>query len=83
MWCWTRRLRPYGATCACPKRACTCRSPDTASIPLALDHAHRSGRLETGEPVMLAGFGGGMTIGTSLIFWGNRRFAPGQQRRKD
>ncbi|MFF1811009.1 3-oxoacyl-ACP synthase III family protein [Streptomyces sp. NPDC058251] len=43
-----------------------------ASIPLALDHAHRSGRLEAGELVMLAGFGGGMTMGTSLISWGDR-----------
>ncbi|MER6738898.1 3-oxoacyl-ACP synthase III family protein [Streptomyces puniciscabiei] len=43
-----------------------------ASIPLALDHAHRSGRLETGDLVVLAGFGGGMTMGTSLISWGTR-----------
>ncbi|MFI8831523.1 3-oxoacyl-ACP synthase III family protein [Streptomyces afghaniensis] len=43
-----------------------------ASIPMALDHAHRSGRLAAGELVLLAGFGGGMTMGTSLISWGNR-----------
>ncbi|MEU4655158.1 ketoacyl-ACP synthase III [Streptomyces sp. NPDC023723] len=47
-----------------------------ASIPLALDHAHRSGRLAAGDLVLLAGFGGGMTMGTSLISWGGHRSAP-------
>ncbi|MES9512075.1 3-oxoacyl-[acyl-carrier-protein] synthase III C-terminal domain-containing protein [Streptomyces sp. NPDC000609] len=51
--------------------------------PPFLDHAHRPGRLDTGEPVVLAGFGGGVTMGTSLISLGNRWFAPGQQQRKD
>ncbi|MEU4656355.1 beta-ketoacyl-ACP synthase 3 [Streptomyces sp. NPDC023723] len=40
-----------------------------ASIPLALDDAHRSGLLRLGELVMLAGFGGGMTVGTALLRW--------------
>ncbi|MFK4099086.1 3-oxoacyl-ACP synthase III family protein [Streptomyces sp. NPDC019531] len=40
-----------------------------ASIPLALDEAHRSGLLRRGELVVLAGFGGGMTLGTALLRW--------------
>ncbi|MFF0885078.1 3-oxoacyl-ACP synthase III family protein [Streptomyces sp. NPDC003456] len=46
-----------------------------ASIPLALDHARRGAgpegdRLRDGELVLLAGFGGGMTLGTTLLRWG-------------
>ncbi|MFD6421233.1 3-oxoacyl-ACP synthase III family protein [Streptomyces sp. NPDC060198] len=40
-----------------------------ASIPLALDDAHRAGKLCDGELVLLAGFGGGMTLGTGLLSW--------------
>ncbi len=40
-----------------------------ASIPLALDDARRSGVLRRGELVVLAGFGGGMTLGTALLRW--------------
>ncbi|MHC8419326.1 3-oxoacyl-ACP synthase III family protein [Streptomyces sp. NB004] len=41
-----------------------------ASIPLALDHARRQGVPRDGELVLLAGFGGGMTLGTVLLRWG-------------
>ncbi|MER5886591.1 beta-ketoacyl-ACP synthase 3 [Streptomyces sp. NPDC001941] len=41
-----------------------------ASIPLALDHARRSGVPLDDEVVLLAGFGGGMTLGTTLLRWG-------------
>jgi 3-oxoacyl-[acyl-carrier-protein] synthase-3 len=41
----------------------------SASIPLALDEAHRSGRLEAGKPVILLAFGGGLTWGWALIEW--------------
>ncbi len=40
-----------------------------ASIPLALDEAHRSGRLARGDLVLLCGFGAGMTWGASLVRW--------------
>ncbi|MGW3991153.1 3-oxoacyl-ACP synthase III family protein [Streptomyces sp. NPDC004830] len=43
-----------------------------ASIPLALHYAARAdGKgLEDGQLVLLAGFGGGMTLGTTLLRWG-------------
>ncbi|ROQ57457.1 3-oxoacyl-[acyl-carrier-protein] synthase-3 [Streptomyces sp. 840.1] len=41
-----------------------------ASIPLALDEARRAGEPSDGDLVLLAGFGGGMTVGTALLRWG-------------
>jgi len=41
----------------------------SASIPLMLDEAYRSGRLEDGKPVLLAAFGGGLTWGWAFIEW--------------
>ena len=41
----------------------------SASIPIALDEAARSGALTDGQLVLLAGFGGGMAVGASLIRW--------------
>lgn len=38
-----------------------------ASIPLALDHAVRSGRISRGDTVMLEGVGGGFTWGAVLL----------------
>ncbi len=38
-----------------------------ASIPLALDHAVRSGRVQRGDTVMLEGVGGGFTWGAVLL----------------
>ncbi len=38
-----------------------------ASIPLALDLAVRDGRIKPGQPVLLAGVGGGFTWGSALI----------------
>ncbi len=38
-----------------------------ASIPLALDHAVRSGRVQLGDTVMLEGVGGGFTWGAVLL----------------
>jgi len=43
----------------------------SASIPIALDEASRSGALADGELVLLAGFGGGMAVGASLLRWSN------------
>ena len=41
----------------------------SASIPMALDEAARSGRLEPGQLVCLVTFGGGLTWGASLLRW--------------
>lgn len=40
-----------------------------ASIPLALDEAARSGRIESGDLVLLCGFGAGLAWGTALMRW--------------
>lgn len=41
----------------------------SASVPIALDDAVRAGRVGDGDLVLLAGFGGGMSVGTSLLRW--------------
>lgn len=40
-----------------------------ASIPIALDEAHRQGRLNRGDIVLLCTFGGGLTWGSLLMRW--------------
>ncbi len=40
-----------------------------ASIPIALDEAARSGRLKSGDTVLLVAFGAGLTWGASLVKW--------------
>jgi 3-oxoacyl-[acyl-carrier-protein] synthase-3 len=40
-----------------------------ASIPLALDEAAHTGRLEPGDLALLVAFGGGLTWGASLVRW--------------
>ncbi|MFG1395761.1 beta-ketoacyl-ACP synthase III [Roseixanthobacter pseudopolyaromaticivorans] len=40
-----------------------------ASIPLALDVAHKDGRIKTGDLVLLEAMGGGFTWGSALIRW--------------
>ncbi|MFF4754517.1 3-oxoacyl-ACP synthase III family protein [Streptomyces sp. NPDC002514] len=42
----------------------------SASVPVALDEANRDGALHRGDLVLLTGFGGGMSIGASLLTWG-------------
>lgn len=41
----------------------------SASIPVALDEANRSGRLKRGDLVLLDAFGGGFTWGAVMIRW--------------
>jgi 3-oxoacyl-[acyl-carrier-protein] synthase-3 len=41
----------------------------SASVPLALDEARRSGRIKDGDLVELVAFGGGMTWGAVVIQW--------------
>lgn len=40
-----------------------------ASIPLVLDEAHKAGRIQDGDLVMMCGFGAGLTWGTGLFRW--------------
>jgi 3-oxoacyl-[acyl-carrier-protein] synthase-3 len=41
----------------------------SASVPIGLDAANRSGALKDGDLVLLAGFGGGMAVGASVLRW--------------
>ncbi|MET7402909.1 ketoacyl-ACP synthase III [Dactylosporangium sp. NPDC005572] len=41
----------------------------SASVPLALDGARRADAFGDGELLLLAGFGGGMSIGSALVRW--------------
>jgi len=43
----------------------------SASIPLALDEAVQTGRLEPGKRVLLVGFGAGLTWGATVLTWGS------------
>lgn len=40
-----------------------------ASIPIALDEAHRAGRIKRGDYVLFAGFGAGLTWGAAVVRW--------------
>jgi 3-oxoacyl-[acyl-carrier-protein] synthase-3 len=40
-----------------------------ATVPLALDQAARSGRIQPGHKVILTAFGGGLTWGSAFIHW--------------
>jgi 3-oxoacyl-(acyl-carrier-protein) synthase III len=41
----------------------------SASVPIGLDVAARSGALKDGDLVLLAGFGGGMNVGAGVLRW--------------
>jgi len=41
----------------------------TATIPLALNDALRDGRIKSGDKVLIAGFGSGLTWGACLLEW--------------
>ncbi len=41
----------------------------SATIPIALDEAVRNGSIQKGDFIILTGFGGGLTWGSSLIKW--------------
>ncbi|MBK8092555.1 MAG: ketoacyl-ACP synthase III [Verrucomicrobiaceae bacterium] len=40
-----------------------------ATIPVALDEAHRAGRIQKGDVVLLVAFGGGFTWASSVLRW--------------
>jgi 3-oxoacyl-[acyl-carrier-protein] synthase-3 len=42
-----------------------------ASIPLALAEAADSGKIKSGDRILLSGFGAGMTWGSAVIEWGS------------
>ena len=42
-----------------------------ASIPLALDEAVRSGKIQKGDVLACAGFGAGLSWGAAILKWGN------------
>jgi 3-oxoacyl-[acyl-carrier-protein] synthase-3 len=42
----------------------------SASIPIALAEALEADRIAAGDPVLLVGFGGGMTAASAVIRWG-------------
>ena len=41
----------------------------SASIPIALDEARRTGRIQPGDITLLVAFGAGLTYGAALIRW--------------
>jgi len=41
----------------------------SASIPLALDHMRAQGRLQSGETVLLVGFGAGLSYAAQVVVW--------------
>ncbi len=43
------------------------------SIPIGLDEAWRQGRLDSGDVVLMVGFGGGLAWGSSLLEWTKER----------
>ncbi|WP_100839689.1 3-oxoacyl-ACP synthase III family protein [Kitasatospora fiedleri] len=48
----------------------------SASVPITLDAVFASGELRPGQLVLLAGFGGGMNVGLTLLRWGVDAPAP-------
>lgn len=40
-----------------------------ASVPIMLDELNRQGKLERGDKIIVAGFGGGLTWGAALLEW--------------
>ena len=42
----------------------------SGSVPLALDEVVRTGRVQKGDPLLITGFGGGMTWASAVIRWG-------------
>ena len=50
----------------------TIANTSSASIPLALHHAELAGRLEPGDTVALAAFGGGLVWGAGIVKWKER-----------
>jgi 3-oxoacyl-[acyl-carrier-protein] synthase III len=56
-----------------PERVCSViglyGNTSSASLPIALDHAVRTGRIQPRDIVLLGSFGGGVTWATGLLRW--------------
>jgi 3-oxoacyl-[acyl-carrier-protein] synthase-3 len=46
-----------------------CGNTSSASIPLAMHEALKSGRIKSGDKILLVSFGGGLTFGAAVIEW--------------
>lgn len=46
-----------------------CGNISAGSVPILLDEINRAGKLEKGDKIVLAGFGGGLTWGASVLMW--------------
>lgn len=46
-----------------------CGNVSAASVPILLDEINKKGMLQKGDKIIMSGFGGGLTWGTSLIEW--------------
>jgi 3-oxoacyl-(acyl-carrier-protein) synthase III len=55
----------------------------SASVAITLDLVHRAGLLAEDDLVVLAGFGGGMSVGAALLRWAPTRFAAPSRPRAD
>ena len=40
-----------------------------ATVPILLDELNREGKLESGDRIVLSGFGAGLTWGATLLEW--------------
>lgn len=47
----------------------TCGNTSAGSVPILLDEVNKRGMLNKGDKVVLAGFGGGLTWGASVLTW--------------
>ncbi|MCI8485113.1 MAG: ketoacyl-ACP synthase III [Lachnospiraceae bacterium] len=52
-----------------PSNVDRCGNTSAASIPILLDEMHRTGKLSSGDILLLSGFGGGLTWAASLLEW--------------
>lgn len=52
-----------------PMNICRYGNTSAASIPILFDELNREGRLNPGDKIVMAGFGGGLTWGSVLLEW--------------
>lgn len=52
-----------------PMNVDKCGNTSAASVPIILDEVNRKGMLKSGDKVVLAGFGSGLTWGTTVLEW--------------
>ena len=52
-----------------PMNVDKCGNTSAASVPILLDEVNRKGMLKSGDKVVLAGFGSGLTWGTTVLEW--------------